>query len=85
MYAIGNCYSVIILLKTTHTHTHTHINVTLKNHNRSTALERLVIDYWGGGGGLKLVSLAPTRRPPLLQWFESFGPFGPHEGFLARR
>ena len=24
---------------------------TLRNHNRSTALERSVIDNWGGGGG----------------------------------
>ena len=25
-------------------------HVTFKNHNGSTALERSVIDYWGGGG-----------------------------------
>ena len=30
---------------------------TLMNHNRSTALEWSVIDYLGGGGGLKLVLL----------------------------
>ena len=31
---------------------HTDIYGTLRNHNRGTALERSVIDYWGGGGGL---------------------------------
>ena len=25
--------------------------VTVRNHNRSTALERSVLKYWGGGGG----------------------------------
>ena len=35
-------------------HTHTEILVTLRNHYRSTAFERSVIDY-GGGGGLKHV------------------------------
>ena len=42
-----------ILLETIHTPAKRH--VTLRNHNKNTALERIVIDYWvclvrGGGG-----------------------------------
>ena len=48
---MGNCYSAIqltIMLKTIYIQTY---HATLKNHNRSTAFERSVIDNWGGGGG----------------------------------
>ena len=40
-------------------------HATLKNHNRSTALKRSVIDFFlgGGGGGLKHVLLDPNPRP----------------------
>ena len=34
--------------------------VTLRNHNRSIALERSVLKYWGGGGGLKPVLRIPN-------------------------
>ena len=34
--------------------------VTVRNHNRSTALERSVLKYWGGGG------LKPVLRDPNL-------------------
>ena len=34
--------------------------VTVRNHNRSTALERSVLKYWGGGG------LNPVLRVPNL-------------------
>ena len=35
--------------------------VTLRNHDRSTALERSVLKYWGweGGGGIKSVLRVP--------------------------
>ena len=57
--------------------TRTYLHVTLRNHNRNTALERSVIDYWG----LKHALLAPNPRPLLLQWFQTFGS---HEGFANR-
>ena len=39
-------------------------NATVKNHNRRTALERSVINYWGG---LNAFLLDPNPRPQLLQ------------------
>ena len=56
---------------------HIHRDITtLRNHNRSTALERSVINNWVGRGwrGLKLLLLGPNPHPLLLQWFETFGP-----------
>ena len=38
--------------------------VTVRNHNRSTALERSVLKYWGGGGGGG--GLKPVLRIPNL-------------------
>ena len=52
------------------------IHVTLRNHKRSTALERSVIDYWE----VKHVSLDPKPRPLRQQWNKAIGP---HEGFLV--
>ena len=64
-------------------HTATHIRMqqhaTLSDYNRISALERSVIDYWGGGV-LKLVLPDPNPRPHILQWFETCGL---NDGFLA--
>ena len=49
---------LIIMLKTIYTRTNQHVK--LKNHNRSNALERPVIDNWGM---LKLVLLEPNPQP----------------------
>ena len=40
--------------------------VTVRNHNRSTALERFVLKYWGGGGLAK-------PRPQLLLRHKIYG------------
>ena len=39
--------------------------VTVRNHNRSTALERSVLRYWGGGGALTGF-MGTQPRPQLL-------------------
>ena len=49
-------------------HIHTDITACNIEHNRSNALERSVIDYWG----LKHALLDPNPRPMLLQWFGKF-------------
>ena len=62
-------------------HIHTDIKqVTLRNHTRSTALERSVMDYWGWEEGRKHSLLDPNPRPLLLRSFERFGP---HIGFAT--
>ena len=46
--------------------------VTLRNHNRSTALEQSVKDNWDGEGGeLTLVLSDPKPRPHLLNNFQT--------------
>ena len=67
---MGNCYSIDHIAED---HTHTEILVTLRNHYRSTAFERSVIDFGGGGGGerLKHVLPDPNPRPKLPQWLEN--------------
>ena len=49
----------------------TDTRTTLKDQNRSTTLERSVIE---NRGRHKLVLPDPNPRPLLLQWFETFGP-----------
>ena len=44
---MGNCYSAD---QTAEEHIHTDITCNTEEHNRSTALERLVIDYLGVTG-----------------------------------
>ena len=45
---------------------------------QSTVLERSVIDYWGGGKGLKLVLLDPNLT--LSQWFYPTKTITSHSG-----
>ena len=48
-------------------HIHMHITTyNIEDHNRSNALERLVIDYFGAGG-LKQVLQDPNPRPLHLR------------------
>ena len=41
---MDNCYSADDIAED---HTHTDITASLRNHNKNTALNRSVIDYWG--------------------------------------
>ena len=52
------------------------IHTDIKTCNRSNALKRSVIDYWGQ---IKHVVRDTNPRPLLLQGFKTFGP---HGGFL---
>ena len=80
---MGSVIQVTILLKTIHTRTFQHVS-SQRTHNRSTALERSVKDYWGGGGrgGVKHGLLDSGPLPLLLQWFEIFGR---HDGSLTHQ
>ena len=61
------------------------------NHNRSPALERSVINYWGGGrgtggggGGALPGFMGSQSRPQLLLGLKTYSQlFGPREGFLT--
>ena len=55
--------------------------VTVRNHYRSTALERSVLKYLGGGGCLKRVYGYPTS-PSASVMAQNIQLCGPHEGFL---
>ena len=46
--------------------------VTIKNHNRSTALERSVLKYWGGGGRASTGFTGTEPRPQLLSWLKTY-------------
>ena len=63
-----------ILLTLIYTRTQQH--VTLRDHNRSIALKRLVIDYLGDGGAKTRSKLGPNPRPLALQWLKTFNPLG---------
>ena len=54
--------------------------VTVRNHNRSTALERSVLKYWG----LKPVLRDPTS-PSASVMAQNIQLFGPCEGFLTHQ
>ena len=62
--------------------------VTVRNHNRSTALEQSVLKYWGIkilGVGLNRFYGIPTR-PQLLLWLKTYCYlFGLREGFLTHQ
>ena len=58
--------------------------VTVKNHNRSTALERSVLKYLWGGGGLNLFYGYPTS-PSASVMAQNIQLLGPHEGFLTHQ
>ena len=58
--------------------------VTVRNHNRSTALERPVLKYWKGGGGLNRFYEIPTS-PSASLMAQNIQLFGPREGFLTRQ
>ena len=54
---------------------------TTKNHNKTTALERSVVIYWG----LKLV-LRAQPHPQFLKWYNTFSwLFGSHDNPLTRQ
>ena len=53
-----------------------------ENHNKTTAFERSVMNYWGGG--LKLV-LHAQPHPQFLKWCKTFSwLFGSHDNPLTR-
>ena len=53
-----------------------------ENHNRTTALERSVMNYWGG---LKLVLRAQAHHQ-FLKWYKTFSwLFGSHDNPLTRQ
>ena len=52
----------------------------VRNHNRSTALERSVLKYWGGGG-LNRSYGCPTL-PSASVMAQNMQLIGPHEGFF---
>ena len=56
--------------------------VTVRNHNRSTALERPVLKYWGGG--LNRFYGIPTS-PSTSAMAQNMQLFGPREGFLTHQ
>ena len=69
---MGSCYSCDHIAED---RIHTDITTcTIEEHNKSTALERSVIDYWGH----KYVLLNPNPHP-------LFETFGTHEGFLSNQ
>ena len=43
-------------------HQNRHQTQSTENHNRNTALERSVMNYWGGGGGLNRFYCLPTTQ-----------------------
>ena len=58
--------------------------VTVRNHNRSTALERSVLKYLRGGGGLNRFYGYPTS-PSASVMTQNIQLFGLHEGFLTHQ
>ena len=54
-----------------------------REHNRTTALERSVMKYWGKG--LKSI-LRAKHRPQFLEWYKTFSwLFGSHNNPLTRQ
>ena len=53
------------------------------NHNRSTALERSVKNYWGGGGLTRFYGI-PTL-PSASVMAQNIQLFGPREGFRTHQ
>ena len=58
--------------------------VTVRNHNRSTALERSILKYWWGGGGLNWFYGYPTSSSASVM-AQNKQLFGPLEGFLTHQ
>ena len=52
---MDNCYSVDHIAED-----HILLGITLRNHNRSTALERSVIDYWWGLNMFYWIQTSPS-------------------------
>ena len=84
---MGSCYSDDHIAED-HIHTNITCNVEEPQQNRSTTLERSVVDCcgwewrWGRGRGLKHVLLDPNPRRMLLQWFETFRGLRKKRGFV---
>ena len=56
--------------------------VTVRNHNKSTALERSVLKYWGGGFNR---FYGYPISPSASVMAQNIQLFGPREGFLAHQ